>query len=212
MHALKSIEASIFNKAKILVSRQKEELAQGHQDLMDRLDELIKQAKKNKRMIIDLQKGDTEQFSKDYKGLVKKTKKINDEAQNAYLQELQEKKDLEARHELSISAKNKHYKKRWNSPMRQSMQSDQELRNNNNKRSRDGCSQSYLRKDSRLMVEHHKFCPFRRIRALERQKLSHRRRVNTLSVRMNPPDRVYRRGNSPTSPNYEDISDAEISE
>ena len=105
MHALKSIEASIFNKAKILVSRQKEELAQGHQDLMDRLDELIKQAKKNKRMIIDLQKSDTEQFSKDYKGLVKKTKKINDEAQNAYLQELQEKKDLEARHELSISAK-----------------------------------------------------------------------------------------------------------
>ena len=75
MHALKSIEASIFNKAKILVSRQKEELAQGHQDLMDRLDELIKQAKKNKRMIIDLQKTDTEQFSKDYKGPVKKLKK-----------------------------------------------------------------------------------------------------------------------------------------
>ena len=78
----------------------------------------------------------------------------------------------------------------------------------------DGCRTTYLRKDSRLMVEHHNICPFRRIRALESairmQKINHRRRVNFLSIRMSRLERVYRRGNSP--PNYEDISDAEISE
>ena len=54
---------------------------------------------------------DGDQFSKDYKGLIKKTKKINDEARNAYLTELQDKEEQEMLHEQAVTAKNKPYKK-----------------------------------------------------------------------------------------------------